>query len=278
MSDEILVFNTEQNRPSIYQSPSKNKTDMNIIESLQYFENIVDKNVTGWFYGFDNIIIHNILKSVQKDITGDVCEIGVAFGKSAVAISNYKRPEDKFYLYEIFDEEMKQGAENNIRTYGTFENVEWRIENTTELSSEAVNFDKPLRLLHIDGCHEHYAVVNDLTLFNDKMTKDGVIVLDDYNDPEYPGVNSGCLEFLYKNGDWTLFAIGQNKAYMCRKEFHNFYLISLMEQFITDNKFGIPNNFSLRQIFDKNVLLCCSRDKWPKEKVLELLNEKLRTL
>jgi hypothetical protein len=275
---ETLVFNTEQSRPRPYQGTTKNKNELNAIENLQYFENVVDKKVTGWFYPFDNFIIHKVLKNIQKDIDGDICEIGVAFGKSAVAISNYKRPEDKLYLYEIFDEEMKQGAENNIRTYGTFENVEWRIENTTELSSEAVNFDKPLRLLHIDGCHEHYAVVNDLTLFNDKMTKDGVIVLDDYNDPEYPGVNSGCLEFLYKNGDWTLFAIGQNKAYMCRKEFHNFYLISLMEQFITDNKFGIPNNFSLRQIFDKNVLLCCSREKWPKEKVLELINEKLRTL
>jgi hypothetical protein len=278
MSDEILVFNTEQNRPSIYQSPSKNKTDMNIIESLQYFENIVDKNVTGWFYGFDNIIIHNILKSVQKDITGDVCEIGVAFGKSAVAISNYKRPEDKFYLYEIFDEEMKQKAEDNIRTYGTFENVEWRIENSTELTTDTVQFDTPLRLLHIDGCHEHYAVFSDLTLFTQKMAKDGAIVLDDFNDPEYPGVNSGCLEFIYKNKDWTLFAIGQNKAYLCRKEFHNFYVLSLVEQLDKDNKLGIPNTLSLRQMFDTNVLLCCSRQSWKKEDIVKLLNEELRTL
>ena len=60
--------------------------------------------------------------------------------------------------------------------------------------------------------------------------------------------------------------------------FHNFYLLSLLEQLAEDNAFGVPNNFSLRQMFDKNVLLCCSRDNWPKEKVLELLNEKLRTL
>jgi len=275
---ETLVFNTEKNSQALTQPIVKNRNQFSLIDTLQYFENVVDKRVVGWFYTFDNIIIYDILKSAQKDITGDICEIGVAFGKSAVAISNYKRPEDKLYLYEIFDEESKQKAEDNIKTYGTFNNVEWRIENTTELTLDSVEFDTPLRLLHIDGCHEHYAVFSDLTLFTQKMAKNGVVVLDDFNDPEYPGVNSGCLEFIYKNGDWTIFAIGQNKAYLCRKEYHNFYVLSLLEQLVEDNTFGVPNNFSLRQMFDKNVLLCCSRDKWPKEKVLELLNEKLRTL
>jgi hypothetical protein len=267
---ETLVYNTNSNILN-YRSNAKNSTK-NLHQNLIHFQETVDSSVVGWFYFYDNIIIHELLKTVQQDIVGDVCEIGVAYGKSALALSNYKKDTDKLYLYEIFSEDARIFAEDNIKKYGTFENIEWRIQDTTKLKFEDVEFDSPLRLLHIDGCHEHVAVCKDMRLFSKKMAHDGVIVLDDFNDSEYPGVNSGCMEFLSTDAEWRIFAIGQNKAYLCRKDYYEFYvkfLVSILDDI--GQKMKIKFNFVLRQLFDVNALLCCSRSEWTKQEVLDKL-------
>ena len=73
---------------------------MNFQEYLYNFKTVVDKEVEGWFYPKDIIITYGILKELQKP-KGDVCEIGVAYGKSAIAISQFIG-NNNFYLYDIF--------------------------------------------------------------------------------------------------------------------------------------------------------------------------------
>jgi len=267
---ETLIYNTDHNNLSQQFSGKNNEKTLH--GNLIHFQEAVDKSVVGWFYFYDNIIIHELMKTVQKEIEGDVCEIGVAYGKSAIALSNYKRDADKLHLYEIFPEDTRAIAENNIKKYGTFGNVEWRIQDTTKLKFEDVIFDKPLRILHIDGCHEHIAVFRDMKLFSQKMAPDGVMILDDFNDAEYPGVNSGCMEFLCSGTEWRIFAVGQNKAYLCRKDYYEFYVKSLVTT-LSDNgtKLNIKFNFCLRQMFDVNALLCCSRSEWTKQDVFDKL-------
>lgn len=271
---EVITFNTEKNES--YTNPLERQPIRkdSLLDNLLYYQNVVDHKVTGWFYPLDNAIIFNIMNKIQTDISGDVCEIGVAYGKSAIALSNYKLENDNLYLYEIFNEESKVFAENNIKAYGTFENVTWRLQDTTTLNKDTVKFTSPLRLLHIDGCHEHVAVYKDLALFTQKMTDKGVIVLDDFNDPEYPGVNAGCMEFLSKNPEWVIFAIGQNKCYICKAKYHNFYVKELVE-ILDQNKqdHNLPFKFVLRQMFNTNALLCCSRSDWSKDEVLSNMNE-----
>ena len=186
---------------------------MNFQEYLYNFKNVVDKEVEGWFYPKDIIIIYGILNELQKPI-GDICEIGVAYGKSAIMISQFKG-DNNFYLYDIFPEEARVIAEKNISKFGNGNNLIWRLEDTTELSSDDVFFQNSLRFLHIDGCHEHSAVLSDLMLFSNKMKDDGIIVLDDFQDQEYPGVNSAAFQFSLMNSNyknWRVFAIGDNKA------------------------------------------------------------------
>ena len=62
---------------------------MNFQKYLYNFKNVVDREVEGWFYPKDIIIIYGILNELQKPI-GDICEIGVAYGKSAIMISQFK--------------------------------------------------------------------------------------------------------------------------------------------------------------------------------------------
>ena len=86
---------------------------MNFQEYLSHFKQVIDKEVEGWFYPKDIIITYGILKELQRP-KGDVCEIGVAYGKSAIMISQFK-DESNFYLYDIFNEENFEFIKNNVK-------------------------------------------------------------------------------------------------------------------------------------------------------------------
>lgn len=251
---------------------------MNFKEYLSNFKDVVDREVEGWFYPKDIIITYGILNEIQKS-SGDICEIGVAYGKSAIMISQFKG-NSNFYLYDIFTEEARVIAENNITKFGNSSNLIWRLQDTTQLNTENVVFVNDLRFLHIDGCHEHSAVLSDLMLFSNKMKDGGVIAIDDFQDQEFPGVNSAAFEFSlskanYKN--WRVFAIGDNKAYMCQKKYAERYQKALVDYIEKAKKeYNVPfaMHLGLREVLDMNALMCDSRTAWDPKVIKESLFDK----
>ena len=251
---------------------------MNFKEYLSHFKQVIDKEVEGWFYPKDIIITYGILKELQRP-KGDVCEIGVAYGKSAIMISQFK-DESNFYLYDIFNEEARVIAENNISKFGSNTNLTWRLQDTTQLKYDDVTFKNDLRFLHIDGCHEHSAVLSDLILFSSKMRDDGIIAIDDFQDQEFPGVNSAVFQFSLSNGNyknWRVFAIGDNKAYMCQKKYAELYQKFLVDYIVKAKElYNVPfdMHLGLRELLDMNVLMCDSRTAWDPQVIKESLFDK----
>ena len=139
---------------------------------------------------------------------------------------------------------------------------------------------KPLKLLHIDGCHEHSAVLSDLMLFSNYMDDRGIIVLDDFQDQEYPGVNSAAFEFSLSNANyknWRVIAIADNKAYLCQKKYQEFYqkkLVDYIEK--AKQQYNVPfaMHLGLRELLDINVLMCDSRTSWDPNVIKESLFDK----
>ena len=253
---------------------------MNFHEYLSHYKNVIDSEVEGWFYPIDIIMTHGLMTDLQNGSHGDICEIGVAYGKSSISLSNFKRDSDNFYLYDIFTEEARVIAENNIKKFSKGTNLVWRLQDTTDLVFDDLLFENDIRFLHIDGCHEHPAVLNDLTLFTGRMKEYGVIAIDDYNDYEYPGVQSGVIEFIlskqnYKN--WRIFAVGNNKAFMCQKKYIKDYqhgLINYIEKAKIEYTIPFEIPYGVRQVCDNNVLLCDSRENWNTNKVFDKLFDK----
>lgn len=252
---------------------------MNYKDYLTHFKTVVDAQVEGWFYPIDIIMLSGLLNDIQK-FPGDICEIGVAYGKSAICLSQFRSLSDKLYLYDIFDDDIKEKALDNIKRFGNPNHIEVRVQNTMTLTHDDLSFDRPLRLLHIDGCHEHSAVLNDLQLFTEKMSDGGVIVLDDYNDYEYPGVNSAASEYMlskYNRNNWRIFAIGDNKAYMCQKKHLTQYQNAMVDYFVKAVKkmyVPFPLPMGVREMHDVNVLLCDSRNGIDVEQIKEKLTQK----
>ena len=253
---------------------------MNFKDYLTWYRDVVDKEVEWWFYPIDIIVIYGILKELQNTIHGDICEIGVAYGKSAITLSKFKNTKDNLYLYDIFSEEVRLKALSNIEKFGISDNLIWRIQDTTLLQHDENLFDKPIKFLHIDGCHEHSAVLSDLQFFSKYMDDRGIIALDDFNDYEYPGVNSAAIEFSlskYNDKNWRVFAIGDNKAYMCQKRFAFTYQTSLsifMKETTQKMNVPFPLPLALREMMDMNVLMCDSREDWNLNTIIEKLYDK----
>lgn len=253
---------------------------MNFQQYLFNYKNVIDKEVEGWFYPKDIIITYGIVKEIQNSISkNSICEVGVAYGKSAIALSQF-RGQSKFYLYDLFDESMRSKAENNIKKFGNANDLVWRLQDTTQIKVDEIEFDTPIRFLHIDGCHEHSAVLSDLMLFSHFMLDNGVIALDDFQDQEYPGVNSAAFEFCLSKANWKnwrLFAIGDNKAYMCQKKYQETYQKYLIDYIVrAKEQYNIPftMNMGLREVLDSNVLLCDARVSWEPKVLKESLFDK----
>lgn len=250
-------------------------------EYLSYYRDVVDKEVAGYFYPIDIVMMYAILRYLQHDIKGDICEIGIAEGKSAISLSNFKHADDNLYLYDIFSEENVLNVEKNLKKFGRCDNITLRLQDSTKLKVEDIDFKQELKLLHIDGCHEHEAVLSDLVVFSHFVSDDGIIMVDDYNDYEFPGVNAATIEFClskYNYRNWRVFAIGDNKAYLCLKSRQKKYQ-EMMISFMSDLFNTYPNKpfdikMGLRQLLDINALLCDSREDWSKEKLLNSLFNK----
>ena len=186
-------------------------------------------------------------------------------------------------LFRSFDEDARQISEKNILKFATNaskDSLIWRLQDTTELTPEDVVFVKPLKLLHIDGCHEHSAVLSDLMLFSNYMDDRGIIVLDDFQDQEYPGVNSAAFEFSLSNANyknWRVIAIADNKAYLCQKKYQELYqkkLVDYIEK--AKQQYNVPfaMHLGLREVLDTNVLMCDSRTSWDPNVIKESLFDK----
>lgn len=257
---EVITIDTNTGHFGQQNTQEKYNPQWGVLDNLLYYQNTVEKALRGWFFVYDHALFHMIMKDLQRDVEGDVAEIGVAFGRSAIALSNYRRENDKLYLFDLCIDVPQEEAQSNIDRYGTGTNIVWKIGDSTQLTPEDLTFDKPIRFLHIDGSHEHGAIVKDLTNFSSRMADGGIMVMDDYNDQEYPGVNSGTLQFVFENPEWVIFAIGQNKAYLCQKEHYERYINGVVIFMELYNKFGLQFGPRLRGINERNVLLCCSRE------------------
>lgn len=74
-------------------------------------------------------------------------------------------------------------------------------------------------LIHVDGLHTEAAVAGDLRWAGGMLSSGGVIVVDDYRHPWFPGISSAMHSFLGSDG-FRMVLTTEHKAYLCRAEDH----------------------------------------------------------
>lgn len=198
--------------------------------------------VAGWFSN-QAIATWDSLLTLQTalGLRGNLLEIGVFKGKSAVLMVLHSRPQETCVFV---DPALRKEAIDVIEIIRPQNNVWLRdmsqnIRGDERLQSLAGTF----RWIHVDGEHSGRAVMNDLEIAEGLLSPEGIICLDDFMSAAYPQVAMAAYRFLdCRSREFSLFLNGFNKGYICRTMYAPTYLRFLKERMLDElNRRGLTD-------------------------------------
>jgi len=172
----------------------------------------------------------------DNNVLGDVAEIGVHHGKFFILLANIRRRHERAFAIDIFDDQHlnadKSGCGDlskfleNLRQYGSEVGLSVLKKDSKKLTRGDFYSNKKgnIRLFSIDGSHTAAHTCSDLAIASQLIGADGLIILDDFYNPDWPGVQEGFYRHLMNPGCETApFAYGNNKLFLCKAASHAKY-------------------------------------------------------
>jgi hypothetical protein len=170
-------------------------------------------------------------------VLGDVAEIGVHHGKFFILLANLRRQHERAFAIDVFDDQHlnpdKSGRGDfskfmeNLRQYASEDGLTVLKKDSKALTRADFYCGKKgrIRLFSIDGSHTAEHTCSDLAIAAQLIGSDGLIILDDFYNPDWPGVQEGFYRHLTSRGcDTAPFAYGNNKLFICKVAAHAKYL------------------------------------------------------
>ncbi|WP_188780261.1 class I SAM-dependent methyltransferase [Marmoricola endophyticus] len=182
--------------------------------------------VPGAFWAPDLDLFRVLLEATAAQGDGDLAELGVLLGRSAVLIGDHLRPGEVFTVVDLFGDDSGDratDAENDTSyptlTQAAFERHYRRLHRdlpvvvrglTSSLVDHAPHGTH--RFVHVDASHLHHNVVADLEVSRTLLRPDGVLVLDDFRAEHTPGVAAAAWQAVGSSG-LHAFAVSPQKMY-----------------------------------------------------------------
>lgn len=196
------------------------------------------RRVEGWFWPAAGYLFA-LLDEVQKNrgIEGNIFEIGTYHGKCARLLCELLRHETESLgvcdLFGVGPDAGTPGFRADFeRTLGGHPNA-GRCLRVFQKDSAKLSPDDTTtncRFFHIDGGHSAADVFGDLVVASRAVTRDGVVVLDDFHNFAWPGVAEGFFRFMRdRPGEFVPLAVGFNKGVLVRPGADEFYREPLMD-------------------------------------------------
>jgi hypothetical protein len=187
-------------------------------------------DIDGWFFWHDRMMF-DILLDAQEGL-GVLVELGAYLGRSAVIIGDHVRTGERFVVVDLFGDEsaLTESAHDNANraenrySYATltrqrFELNYLALHNTLpEIvqapSSTVVDHVEPrsAHFVHIDASHLYAQVAEDILNAQNMLQPNGIVVFDDYSNPNTPGVAGAVWEAVVTGG-LVPFAVTPHKMY-----------------------------------------------------------------
>ncbi|MFH9726005.1 class I SAM-dependent methyltransferase [Streptomyces sp. NPDC017254] len=172
--------------------------------------------VEGWFFDADRFLFDWLLTH-QRDhgVRGDLLELGVYKGKSAILIGYHASEGERFTVCDLFDagEAPDDSTATELRVYyptlsrQVFETnylrFHRRLPTVIQGSSSEITGHVPAgscRFVHIDASHLYHHVRADIASARELLTEEGVVSLDDFRSPHTPGVAAATWEAVLTAG------------------------------------------------------------------------------
>lgn len=185
------------------------------ISDPQQFLGLFKQSMTTYNFGLNPLAAELIWAvnelQMRRNILGNIAEIGVAYGASALFLYQIRRPNEILYLNDIFE-----AAQLNISASGdnrpTIESIRRTFQRTVGTTDQVIFINKPsqqltademshIRIFHIDGGHSYDEVIADLRYAKEALNPQGAIVVDDMGtDTGWRSVYYATRDFLHATG------------------------------------------------------------------------------
>jgi hypothetical protein len=189
----------------------------------------------------------------QHAIEGDIVEIGVLHGRFFLALDCFKREQEVSVAVDIFDDKhlnvdgsgMKSGLaifEQNVQKFAqSADDVRVVKADSLALTAQELRAfarNKGFRLFSVDGGHTPEHVTSDLELAAAAIVGGGVVLLDDYYNPHWPGVHEGFVKhMLFAQRKLAPFGFHANKLLLTNPSYHRTYLDHYRRQMNSSGKY-----------------------------------------
>ncbi len=190
---------------------------------------------------------------IYKEIgDGPVAEIGVFEGKFLIGLcktfgidhANKAAAIDVFDLQELNLDGAGVGKmdvlKSNLDAHHVGRNAVECIQ-TDSLALRSRQADELVRSIglckffSVDGCHEVVHTVNDIEFAMSVTSNEGLIAIDDYTNPNWPGVQEAVARmYLMRDFSFVPLAVTCNKMLLCSYSYHAKYL-KLLSSYIGDH-------------------------------------------
>jgi hypothetical protein len=147
----------------------------------------------------------------EQGLTGDVGEIGVHHGKFFIALHNCLGGDEMSVAIDIFDDQRlnvdHSGSANLASFIANMEANAWEPQRCHRVKGDSLalrprDFELALprpartRFFSVDGGHTPEHTINDIGIAVSLSHGYGVIFVDDYYNPHWPGVHIGVAKYF----------------------------------------------------------------------------------
>ncbi len=198
------------------------------------------KSVQGWL--LDGAATATALLSdfQQKlGIEGGMCEIGVHHGLFFIALSLLRSTKETSLAIDVFENQdlnidnsgcgdFEIMIDNLKKHIGCLDKIEILKSDSTKVKPQDIlsrmNGQK-VRIFSVDGCHTKEHTLSDLKLAQSVLSPGGIIILDDFYNPWWPGVDEAAHDLFNSFPELNLKAIGygDNKLFLTTGDYYETY-------------------------------------------------------
>ncbi|MET8244870.1 class I SAM-dependent methyltransferase [Streptomyces sp. NPDC005202] len=172
-------------------------------------------DVPGWFPVLDQTLFDWFLhRQESAGVRGDLLEVGVYMGKSAIFLGRRLRPGERYTVCDLFEGDAPDDANRaeSAKSYGAltrrafeknylaFHDELPRVLQGPSSLVPAEVAPRSCRFVHIDASHLYEHVYDDIGAAREALLPGGVVVLDDFRSEHTPGVSVAVWEAVLTRG------------------------------------------------------------------------------
>jgi hypothetical protein len=172
-------------------------------------------DVPGWFPPLDRLLFTWFLeRQARQEVRGDLLELGVYMGKSAVLLGQHLHGAEKFTVCDLFEGDAPDEANQaeSTKSYASLTRQAFEenylsfhdeLPQVVQAPSSVISGEvdpSTCRFVHIDASHLYEHVYGDIGAARELLGPDGIVVLDDFRSEHTPGVSVAAWEAVLNRG------------------------------------------------------------------------------